>query len=50
MLAGGDVDADIAQHLKRLTKRDAITRVKALQVLMWLQQPSSGCRQHALLG
>lgn len=28
----GDVGGDIAQHLKRLTKREAVTRVKALQV------------------
>lgn len=32
----GEVDADIAQHLKRLTKREAVTRIKALQARVLL--------------
>lgn len=31
MFIVGDVAADVAQHLKRLAKREAVTRVKALQ-------------------
>ncbi len=27
-----DLDGDVAQHLRKLTKRDATTKVKALQV------------------
>jgi hypothetical protein len=31
-IAGGDLESNVAQHLRRLAKRDPTTRLKALQV------------------